>query len=126
MPIVQVIGPEGKPEVILELIDLIPVWVASIEGLDVGVEHVTPFFVPSMQKNPGKCVVFYVQELFEVSLAGKPRTAGIRKELSQAIESGFNEFIATRKLDVRPKSVTVVIRRVDLSEGEYHNWVVPS
>jgi hypothetical protein len=126
MPIVQFVGPKAEIDVILELINQIPLWVASVEGLGVGIKDVTPIFISSIQKNPGECVVFYVQELFEVSLTGKSRTPGIRKALSRAIENGFNEFIATGKLAVRPTNVTVVTRRVHPDEGEYHNWDVPS
>jgi len=124
MPILQFVGLKAKQEVILELIDQITEWVASVKELEIGVENVTPIFVPSIQKNPGECVVFYVQELFEVSFTGKPRIADDRKKLYQAIKSGFNKFIATEKLDVRPTSVTVVIRRVDLDEEEYCRWDV--
>jgi len=56
----------------------------------------------------------------------KLRTADIRRELSQAIEKGFNDFIAIGKLDVEPIDVMVVTRMVDRDEGEYHHWSVPS
>jgi len=67
MPIIQFVGVEAEREVILELIREIKVWVASVESLEVEQQYVTPIFVPSIQENPGECVVFYVQELFTIS-----------------------------------------------------------
>ena len=126
MPILEFMGPEAERDIIIELICSIKVWVASVESLGVGTEHVTPIFVPSIQEHPGECVVFYVQELFTVSFAGVHRTTSSRKELAKAIEEGFNVFVATGKLAVRPKKVVVVTRMVDCEKWEYHGWVIES
>ncbi len=126
MPILEFMGPEAERDVIIELIRQIKVWVASVESLGVGIEHVTPIYVSSVQENAGECVVFYVQELFTVSFAGIPRTTSSRKELAKAIEEGFNAFVATGKLAVKPKKVTVVTRMVDREEWEYHGWDIKS
>ncbi len=126
MPILEFMGPEAERDIIIELIREIKVWVVSIKSLGVGIEHVTPIFVPSIQENAGECVVFYVQELFTVSFAGKTRTTKIRTELAKAIEKGFNAFVATGKLAVRPKKVVVVTRMVDRKKWEYHGWVIES
>lgn len=79
-------------------------------------------FVSSIQENSGEHVVFYVQELFTVSFAGKIRTSKTRKELAQAIEINFSAFIATGKLTVKPKGVTIVTRMVDREKWEYYGW----
>lgn len=122
MPILEFMGVEAERDVIIDLIRESKVWVASVKSLGVGVEHVIPIFVPSVQENPGECVMFYVQELFTVSFAGAPRTTNSRKELAKAIEEGFNTFVATGRLAVRPKKVVVVTRMVDREEWEYHIW----
>jgi len=124
MPILEFMGPKADYDVIIELIREIKVWVASVKSLGVGIEHVTPIFVPSIQEHPGECVVFYVQELFTVSFAGVHRTTSSRKELAKAIEEGFNVFVATDKLSVKPKKVVVVTRMVDREEWEYHGWKI--
>jgi len=125
MPIVEFTGVEAERDVIINLIRQIKVWVASVESLGVGIEHVTPIYISSIQENQGERVIFYVQELFTVSFAGKSRTTKIRKELAQAIERGFNTFVATDKLAVKPRSVTVVTRMVDREKWEYHGWDIP-
>lgn len=124
MPIIEFTGVEAERKVILDLIKQIKVWVASVESLEVSVENVTPMYISSVQENSGEHVVFYVQELFTVSFNGKARTADIRKELHQSIENGFNAFIATGKLVVKPKSVAIVIRMVDRDNEEYHHFDV--
>lgn len=121
MPIVQFVGVEAEKDVILDLIKNIKVWVASVDDLEVGVENVTPVYIPSMQECQGENVIFYVQELFKVSFTGKVRTPLICKKLSKAIKKGFNEFIAIDMLNVVPKSATVIIRLVE-REHEYLRW----
>jgi hypothetical protein len=109
MPIIEFTGVEAERDVIINLIRQIKVWVASVESLGVGIEHVTPIYIPSIQENQGEHTMFYVQELFTVSFAGKSRTTEIRKELAQAIEKGFNTFVATDKLIVKPRRATIFL-----------------
>jgi hypothetical protein len=126
MPIIEFTGVEAERDVIIDLIRQIKIWVASVESLEIGVKNVTPMFVSSIQENSGEHVVFYVQELFTVSFAGKIRTSKTRKELAQAIEINFSAFIATGKLTVKPKSVTIVTRMVDREKWEYYGWDIQS
>ncbi len=125
MPVIEFTGVEARRGVILELIGQIKNWVASVKSLEVDIEYVTPMYIPSIQEHSGRCVVFYVQELFTESFTGKSRTTEIRKELAQAIEKGFNAFVATGKLLVEPRSMTVVTRMVDREKWEYHSWNIP-
>ncbi len=121
MPIVHFLGVEAEVNVRRKIMQRIKVWVASVEGLDVSTEYVTAFFISSEQENRGDKVVFYVQELFEVSAKGSPRTDKLREALCKAIEKGFyKEFVVTDRLFIRPTGITVVIRRIDRDKGEYH------
>ena len=126
MPIVRVSGLEGETDkTIRGTFPKIKIWVASVKRLDVGTEHVRPIYFEIIQEVPGECVIFEVLELFNESLAGTFRDAGIRKALCKSIEAGFNEFISTEKLNARPKEAVVIICTVDRSEWEFHHWDIP-
>lgn len=126
MPIIRFSGVKAQRAVIFDMMYQIKIWAAFVEGLEIGPEHVRPIYMPIIQENPGECVIFEVLELFSVSLNGTARTTGMRKELCQSIESGFNEFVTTGKLTVTPKKAVVIIRMVDRAEGEFHHWPIPN
>lgn len=138
MPIVDIEGLQFEDcELKIELMRQMQTWVAGVEELGVGPEHVIPGIKDVTRLEPGKFIAIYVQELFTESLSGKLRTAETRMKLLLAIKKGFNQFIETHAnelvdgiedlankifFNIKPRKVAVIIRMVDRSEWEYINW----